>query len=199
MASTNELNVTRQRAISEEPLTVSSLSPSERELISLLRRKNEFRAPVRKAIDGMTKKFVVGIRRTLVNDRKRIVLLGKLDEIPDLVRDKVGELLVEEEDAGEESDPNVFVECVRDATRELLCEGGVEDNYRGLDCDRDPEEKVEMILKMFPEVLSKENEHDDWRGDYPISLQAMFADDDSYRPNLKAVSFIPLMARIAID
>jgi hypothetical protein len=95
----------------------------------------------------------------------------------------------------------------------MLCDNYTEaENYRGLDCDRDTEEEIETIARFFPDVLSRRKEivwgvdvfEEEILGNcYPIQSLAVTRDVDGtlshYRSNMKAVSFIPAVARLAIE
>ncbi|OEU10362.1 hypothetical protein FRACYDRAFT_247395 [Fragilariopsis cylindrus CCMP1102] len=83
-----------------------------------------------------------------------------------------------------------FLEEVEDSVHDLLCNNDVDaDNYRGLDSKRDTEAEVEAILKLYPNVLTRRKQlgHFDY---VPIQFFAL---------NLKAISFIPLVARLSIE
>jgi hypothetical protein len=97
----------------------------------------------------------------------------------------------------------------------MLCENHTDpdsDNYRGLDSERDTEAEVEAIVRFFPEVLSRRKQND-WNADdddddgddeedpflqsyYPIQYLACVRIGGH---NVKAVSFIPLVDRLAIE
>jgi hypothetical protein len=105
----------------------------------------------------------------------------------------------------------------------MLCDNDVthEHSYHhGLDSDRDTEAEVEAILRVFPKVLSRqkvvivwnENKCDDDDYDYkcqdeelfyPIQLLAfnIYYEEGlcCWRRNLNAVSFIPVVARLAVE
>jgi hypothetical protein len=83
-----------------------------------------------------------------------------------------------------------FLKNLGNDIHELLCDIDVE-NYDGLDSDRDTEEEVETALRIFPKVLSRKGGCFD---EYPIHYLA-----SSYRCNVKAISFIPIVARVAIE
>jgi hypothetical protein len=73
-----------------------------------------------------------------------------------------------------------------------------------LDNSIDTEAEVEAILRIFPNVLSRRKPIF-WTDEgrcfyYPIQLLAFkIHEDESLRINLKAVSFIPVVARLAIE
>jgi hypothetical protein len=93
----------------------------------------------------------------------------------------------------------------------MLCDNDANgEHYRGLDSGRDTEEEVETAIRLFPDVLSRrkeivcEDDGDEFVGNfYPIQLLAFVRYEDGtslhYWPNVKAVSFIPLLARVAIE
>ncbi|MGK3749528.1 MAG: hypothetical protein ACI8RD_001823 [Bacillariaceae sp.] len=111
------------------------------------------------------------------------VLLG-FDEIPFQTRHKTDELVEE------------FLENLEDDIYDMLCDNDIAaDNYCGLDSDRDTEEEVETVIRFFPEVLSRRKEDGDGNF-YPIQLISF---THHWGCNVKAVSFIPIVARIAID
>uniref|UniRef100_A0A6U9YPY2 Uncharacterized protein n=1 Tax=Pseudo-nitzschia australis TaxID=44445 RepID=A0A6U9YPY2_9STRA len=62
----------------------------------------------------------------------------------------------------------------------------------GLNSDHDTEQQVETALRFFPRVLSTKNEE----GLYPIQAQVT---NKRQSCNLKAVSFVPLFARLGIE
>ncbi|OEU11202.1 hypothetical protein FRACYDRAFT_270936, partial [Fragilariopsis cylindrus CCMP1102] len=76
----------------------------------------------------------------------------------------------------------------------------------GLDSDRDTEQEVETAIRLFPEVLTTKKIivwHDDYdeliESFYPVQLLAFShrGEPRSRRCNLKAISFIPLLVRLA--
>ncbi|OEU07105.1 hypothetical protein FRACYDRAFT_251839 [Fragilariopsis cylindrus CCMP1102] len=92
-----------------------------------------------------------------------------------------------------------FLEEVEDSVHDLLCNNHVDaDNYRGLDSDRDTEAEVETAIRCFPDVLSR---RDDRFDEYPIRiLHCLRLHTGADRIcNLKAVSFIPIVARLAVE
>ena len=90
-----------------------------------------------------------------------------------------------------------FLEQVGNSIHDLLCNNDADaDNYRGLDSDRDTEAEVETAIRFFPEVLSRREDRFD---EYPIQLLTCLYGAEDYRCNLKAVSFIPIVARLAVE
>ena len=91
-----------------------------------------------------------------------------------------------------------FLENIRGEVREMLFynpDAAIrqfgEEVTRGLDCDLDTEEQVEATIRCFPSVLSEKK-----RGAYPIHwVITSFAG----RWQLKAVSFVPLFAKLGIE
>jgi hypothetical protein len=98
---------------------------------------------------------------------------------------------------------------------DMLCE--LDDDpefYRGLDSDRDTAQEVETAIRFFPDVLSRQKtivfddfdeEFDDEETErsvhvfYPIQLLSHSLADDCWRCYVKDVSFIPVLARLAIE
>jgi hypothetical protein len=90
-----------------------------------------------------------------------------------------------------------FLEQVGNSVHDLLCSNDADaDNYRGLDSDRDTEDEVETAVRFFPDVLSRRAGHFD---EYPIQLMHCLYGASGYRCNLKAVSFVPIVARLAVE
>jgi hypothetical protein len=121
--------------------------------------------------------------------RRRLQLISVLegfDGIPFQTRNKTDELVEE------------FLGNLEEDVHDMLCDNNVNsDNYRGLDSDRDTEAEVETIIRVFPDVLTR-------RGGiyllYPIQCLAFILSDlQECMCNLKAVSFIPLVAMLAIE
>jgi hypothetical protein len=111
-----------------------------------------------------------------------ISLLQKKKEYPKRTRNKINRLTRE------------FLQKLGNDVHDMLCKNESE-NYHGLDSDRDTEEEVEAIVRFFPDVLSKVDEMEEL---YPIQhLALMCTDEGSFRCNIKAVSFIPIIARLA--
>jgi hypothetical protein len=111
-----------------------------------------------------------------------------------------------------------FLTKLEDDVHEMLCDNDTEaENYSGLDSDRDTENEVETIVRFFPEVLSGRkaqrwvssfyNDAEDegrWvdaydEGDYPIHSLSYVSGFRTHPCNLKAVSFIPPLVRLAIE
>jgi hypothetical protein len=81
---------------------------------------------------------------------------------------------------------------------DMLCDDGVDEEYRGLDSERDTEEEVESAIILFPDVLSRREQISDVF--YPINhLVRLRREDRTWRINLKALSFIPLVVRLSIE
>jgi hypothetical protein len=88
-----------------------------------------------------------------------------------------------------------FLEQVGNSVHNLLCSNNIDD-YKGLDCDRDTEKEVETAIRFFPEVLSRRGGS---YNEFPIQIQLYLYGSRCDRCHLKAVSFIPLLARLAIE
>ncbi|OEU21478.1 hypothetical protein FRACYDRAFT_235104 [Fragilariopsis cylindrus CCMP1102] len=154
------------------------------------------------ATDQEQERIVTTSRHLKINS-----VLKRKETFPLRTRNKV-DVLVQE-----------FLNKLEDDIHDMLCDNGeYDDEYRGLDCNRDTEEEVEAIVLLFPDVLTRKNqireyqdvdaydydedEEDpfDVREFYPIQSLAVkcvgFYKD--FVSNVKAVSFIPLLARLAI-
>jgi hypothetical protein len=103
-----------------------------------------------------------------------------------------------------------FLENLGNDIHEMLCDDDVEDDdYFGLDSDRDTEAEVETALRFFPELLTRRKKDayvNDYGyrvvsdGFYPIELLAYTRSGSNiWKCNLKAVSFIPLVVRLSIE
>ncbi|OEU12801.1 hypothetical protein FRACYDRAFT_244076 [Fragilariopsis cylindrus CCMP1102] len=81
------------------------------------------------------------------------------------------------------------------------------DTYDGLDSDRDTEEELETAIRFFPEVLSRRKDVSPPSNPrhrllhYPIQDLAISRDEDNsdWQCNVKSVSFVPIVARLAIE
>ena len=74
----------------------------------------------------------------------------------------------------------------------------VEDGYDGFDSERDTKEEVETAIRSCPEVLTRRDEHS--IGRLPIQcLTLMHGDNNLLVCNVNAVSFVPLVAKLAIE
>ena len=125
---------------------------------------------------------------------KLITFLERYDEFPLQTRNDMDALAED------------YLSKAEDKVYTMLCDNRYDGNaYRGLDSRRVTEDEVEAIVRFFPDVLSRESDNDiiDWGdGDekYPIQfLTSMFTTTGTYRGNLKAVSFIHLLVRLAIE
>ncbi|OEU12597.1 hypothetical protein FRACYDRAFT_243850 [Fragilariopsis cylindrus CCMP1102] len=132
-----------------------------------------------------------------------ITVLQKTEEFPFQSKNKTDELV------------ETFLENLKDDIHDMICSSG-------LDSDRDTETEVETVLRLFPDVLTRRKEiviyidHDNDDDDeeeeeeeeirflvYPIQFLAVTHDEEIpwifWRCNAKAVSFLPLVARLAIE
>jgi hypothetical protein len=90
-----------------------------------------------------------------------------------------------------------FLEQVGNSVHDLLCNNDADaDNYHGLDSDHDTEAEVETAIRFFPEVLSIREDH---FAEYPIQLLHCLYGAKDDLCNLNAVSFIPIVARLAVE
>jgi hypothetical protein len=111
-----------------------------------------------------------------------------------------------------------FLQDLEDDIHDMLCDINIDseaDNYHGLDIDRDTDEEIETSIRFFPEVLSRrsqlvwDHEEDEFvegegegegEGDYPIQHLSFLRNEyGCWRCNVEAVSFIPVVARLAIE
>jgi hypothetical protein len=129
---------------------------------------------------------------------KIISVLEKKEEFPLCNINKMDELIEE------------FLDKLETDVHALICnfsdDDGYVDNdndpgddadYRGLDSDRDTEKEVETAIRFFPNVLTRKGGR---LNEYPIQCSLYLHRE--YRVwycNMKAVSFITLLARLAIE
>jgi hypothetical protein len=90
-----------------------------------------------------------------------------------------------------------FLTQTKDDIHDMLDDDDGDDrvgNYHGLDSDRDTKKQVEIMVRFFPEVLSRIHQRLGTTNNtvdyYPIQLLAH---------TKKAVSFVPLVSRLAIE
>lgn len=129
-------------------------------------------------MDGANNQIIINVKSVLEQEAK----------FPFLVRNKIDEMATND----------IFLHGVEEAVHDLLIDNAA-NNYTGLDRDRDTEEEVEFAIRCFPGVLSRGIETN-IGSKYPIALQLYFNHGgDVFRCNIKAVSFIPLLARLGIE
>ena len=134
-----------------------------------------------------------------------ISAIRRKKELPLRTRDKMNELV------------DAFLEHLKADIHCMLCSRYTaanenlqfeeDDEYYGLDSDRDTEEEVEAVIRLFPRVLSTvfRTEWPNTYGDdyehlkHPIQLLAFSRITPAYGCNAKAVSFIPIVVRLAIE
>jgi hypothetical protein len=132
-----------------------------------------------------------------VADERRLKLISVLEgkeEFSFRTRHKIDELVEE------------FLDKTEDDVHDMLCENNdaESEDYHGLDSNRDTEAEVETTIRFFPNVLTRrktfvwddddDNEED---GEYPIQCQCLAY--SGWRCNEKAVYFVPIVARLAIE
>jgi hypothetical protein len=82
----------------------------------------------------------------------------------------------------------------------LLCDDEFEVNYCGLDSDRDTEKEVdETALRLFPDVLTSKGGAYHFLSYPTFGIQLYLCRESSTPCKVKAVSFIPLVVRLAIE
>ena len=108
------------------------------------------------------------------------------------------------------------LEKAEDDAHTMICDQNAGDNYQGLDMNRDTVKEVETILRIFPNLLSKrkekkrketkwDNEEGEWiaaedgKGYYQIQCVQFTIGTDACRCNLKATSFVAVLARVTIE
>lgn len=101
--------------------------------------------------------------------------------------------------------------CSRYTAAEEYVQFEEEEEYYGLDSNRDTEEEVEAAIRLFPRVLSTiwpdtnyidnsyMSEDDYEHRKYPIQLLAFSRITPALGCNVKALSFIPVVVRLAIE
>ena len=126
-----------------------------------------------------------------VNDRrlinKAISLLQERLGLPNRTRTKIVELAQE------------FVDGVGEDIKDMITDTHtVEEGYEGLDSDRDTEEEVEKAIRFYPESLTHRGGK---YNDMPCQcLPTMFHNTtDDFVVNVKAISFVHLFVRLAIE
>jgi hypothetical protein len=112
------------------------------------------------------------------NSLKLIKILREMRGYDFLTRYKINPLVEE------------FLTLIKDDIHDMMCVL-IHDHadYLGLDSDRDTKEQVETAIRFFPEVLSRTFTRETTKY-YPIQLLAQ---------TVKAVSFVPLVARVALE
>jgi hypothetical protein len=124
-------------------------------------------------------------------DRKILELISLLQrkkKYPTRTRNKIDRLV------------NRFLNQTKNDVHDMLCDNRIyADGYGGLDCERDTEEEVEAIVRFFPDVFSRRI-NVGGRDYYPIQLMSWtYGGVSRFRCNLKAVSFIPVLVKLAIE
>jgi hypothetical protein len=89
---------------------------------------------------------------------------------------------------------------------DMICDNNDADaeDYHGLDSGRDTEAEIETAIRFFPDVLTRRKQVwgvDETDGSFiPIHFLVFTRNEDNTRmSNVKAVSFIPLVVRLAIE
>ena len=75
-------------------------------------------------------------------------------------------------------------------------------DYHGLDSDRDTQQELETALRLYPEIIAgRHNTLNNSRYDIlPIQcITHMYGNDGKYVVNVKALPFLPLLVRLAIE
>ena len=115
-------------------------------------------------------------------------ILRRQEEFPLRQRTKLDELMME------------FRTDLGNDIHEMMCENYDPENpndYRGLDSNRDTVTEVETAIRFFPEVLTRRGGR---KNEYPIQiLTYSYENDNKYVCNWKAVSFVHVLAELAIE
>ncbi|OEU11652.1 hypothetical protein FRACYDRAFT_244770 [Fragilariopsis cylindrus CCMP1102] len=198
-------NIDAAAAIAAAAAAAAAAETKQRHLKidSVLERKEKFPFRNRKKIDGLIKEFLekfgyaaaaIAAAATKQRHLKIDSVLARKGKFPLRNRKKIN-VLIEE-----------FLVKLEDDIHDMFFENELDeaDIYVGLDSDRDTEDEVETAIRFFPEVLS--------RGKpffpegilyYPIQELAVandaHNDDGIWQCNVKTVSFIPIVARLAIE
>ena len=94
-----------------------------------------------------------------------------------------------------------FINNVKDDIHKLLTNLDIkEEGYDGLDSERDTEQEVETAIRCDPDVLTRRDAYFGML--YPIRCLTTMRynnDDKTSAFNLKAVAFVPLFARLAVE
>jgi len=131
----------------------------------------------------------VTINRSPEDAQKKIAILERKQDFPGRLRTAIDE-------AKEENNlsPADFLSRIESKLADWLSENWDVvriDKSKGLNCDRDTEAEVELAIRFFPKVLSMKR-----NGRWPIfwQLSSLYGEC-----NLKAASFVPLFAKLAIE
>jgi hypothetical protein len=127
---------------------------------------------------------------------KIISVLEKKEEFPLCNINKIDELIEEFLDKLE-TDVHALICNFDEYDEDDDADPGDDADYRGLDSDRDTEKEVETAIRFFPNVLTRIGGR---LNEFPIQcLLYLHRKDRKWYCNMKAVSFITLLARLAIE
>ena len=123
-----------------------------------------------------------------MDEQKKLAVIERKQEFPRKLRSTI------EEAIEKKLAPAGFLFRIEKKLLDLLWENSSDDRIdetKGFNSDRDTEAEVEVAIRFFPDVLTTIRYNR-----YPIRAQL-----GSYRlnPNLKSVSFVPLLAKLAIE
>ncbi|OEU18121.1 hypothetical protein FRACYDRAFT_238555 [Fragilariopsis cylindrus CCMP1102] len=194
----DEIDDRQQQAGAAEQIAATAAAEVRRqrvELIIVLEKHDEFHLRTRNKIDELVQQFLT--IRGMVSDsevpdddhndddaaerrRQRVKLISILKQNDPRTRNKIDESV------------EAFLTRTEDDIHDMFCNNNVyddddDDDDVDLDSDRDTEAEVETALRFFPEVLSRRGGR---CNKYPIQYLAT---------RCKAVSFIPLVARLALE
>jgi hypothetical protein len=91
-----------------------------------------------------------------------------------------------------------FLTAIKDDIHNMICYDDPERNfYGGLDSDIDTEDEIEATARIFPDVLLRKTNY--IVGRFPYYPIQMILSLNCHQCNLKAVLYIPLLIRLAIE
>lgn len=138
------------------------------------------------------------------NIKRRLVVVESLlrkDQFPSRQRTTMNELVDD------------YYVNLDDDIHDMLCDQlwVDDDEYRGLNNERDTVAEVETALRVFPKLLSRRSKFvwddkegdlvdaEDAEGDYPIQCLSSMLHTGDFTCNVKGLSFINVLARLAIE
>jgi hypothetical protein len=178
-------------------------------LISLLQKRNLYPKRTRNKIDKLVKEF---LNKTKDNNPSIVIIFdddGNNDDEDD--DDDEAEqqrrlklllqILIDFSYLVVRTQHNLVEEFsneTRNDVHYMICDNnGDDDEYRGLDSDRDTVQEVEAILRVFPDIISRRDDE----GEYPIQcLTRIYCHiNPTWQCNCKAVAFVPIVVELAIE
>jgi len=165
-------------------------SATTKKLLLLLERKSRYHGVMQNEFDELEEQFVSDLEEKIdLFERQCKPILEERIPVPAPIRNKSNELLLEMEEGGRRQVTTTrFVSKMENAIENILNDGNEVDIehdivtpiYRGLDSDRDTDEEVENICRMYPKLLK----------DLPKVFRCA---------NIRSVSFIPKIAQLRME